>query len=92
MKTLPDSRSRPKNKRAVPHRLIHGVELYHCSNYHAWIQPSQCDRNKALGRKFLNSLSHKTAQANNGIIETCESRVDCLDCPGVVERCRRENG
>ena len=91
MKTAPKSRSRLKNKKAVLVRTIHGIELYYCSNFKAWIQPTMCEPNRVLGRKALNSACHKLELTNMGAIETSESRVDCVRCPGVVERCRREN-
>ncbi len=92
MKTAPKSRFRLKNKKAPVARTIHGIDLYHCSNFKAWIQPGQCDVNRALGQKALNTACHKLELTNMGSIETSESRVDCVSCPGVVERCRRENG
>ena len=90
-KTAPKSRSRLKNKKAPDSRTIHGIELYRCSNFKAWIQPGQCDVNRALGQKALDTVCHKLELTNMGAIETSESRIDCVDCPGVVERCRRES-
>ena len=91
MKTAPKSRSRPKNKKAPFTRLLHGITLHYCSNFKAWIQPRLCEPNRALGRKALNAACHKLELTNMASIETSESRIDCVNCPGVVERCRREN-
>ena len=90
-KTAPKSRFRPKNKKAPDSRTIHGIKLYRCSNFKAWIQPSQCDVNRVLGQKALDTAFHKLQLINMASIETSESRIDCVDCPGVVERCRRES-
>ena len=71
-------------------KRVHGLKLWRCSNFNAFILPGQCEKNRALAKRAMNGPSRRLEMMKGGLIETGENKLECLQCPGVVKRCMRE--
>jgi hypothetical protein len=80
-----------------PHKVLHGLWLYHCPEYDAHMTPSHCAFNRGLTtqqatRNDKLSLGGKPKSPHASLYgEEIEARaIGCKGCPGVVALARGE--